>query len=88
MRPFKAGFPLSGWQPWWDNKTTKFGARFFVGTEEAYREEGIHTSPNVLGKFVECDGIPIGRFVTDLNLTPVILITWPLKVDSVNGKFT
>ena len=58
---------------------SKFSARFSVKAEKAYPEKGIHASPNVLGKFAECDGIPIGRFVTDLNLAPEILITWPLK---------
>ena len=75
MRHFGTAFPLSGWQVWWDNKTTKFSAQVFVGAEEAYPEKDTHTSPNVLDKFAECDGIPISRFVTDLNLAPVILIT-------------
>jgi hypothetical protein len=33
----------------------------------------------MLGKLGVRDSIPLRRFVTDLNLAPEILITWPLK---------
>jgi hypothetical protein len=33
----------------------------------------------VYGKLREIDEIPQARFVTDLNLTPELGVTWPLK---------
>ena len=77
--PFRSRVPIIQLAALVPKKTTKFSARFLVKEERAYPEKGIHTSPNVLSKFAECDGIPIGPFVTDLNLALEILIAWPLK---------
>ena len=79
IRHLGTGFSISNWKPWWVKKTTKFSARIQVKAVEAHPEEGIYTSPNVLGKFTECDGIPLRRFVADLNLALEVSIPRPLK---------
>jgi hypothetical protein len=60
--------------------TTNFSAQVFWSKQSRLDlDECLDGPPYVLGKLGESDGIPLTRFVTDLNLTPELLITRPLK---------